>query len=272
MDPLSIAAGVVGVVVPALQCVQRLVDDLKKITDAPETIATLRGDVLVISQTLASFQAVPAAQWETLGESVAIQARSAITSCSASCERFQLTLGRWTRGSPDGRLLWQGRIAVGVFQQGLIRSISEQLQNCKTTLSLVASTATLYGYLQQAKVSEEIIRLLSAREAEMVDAMATTDQQLGTVHSRLEALRLAGTARDETDADWAATVAQVEAELSTLSTTNRLLQELLVKTQTTASRARGGHDRVVNHFGAHNEGMQLGVSYGSISGLTFGKK
>jgi hypothetical protein len=53
-------------------------------------------------------------------------------------------------------------------------------------------------------------------------------------------------ARDETGADRVAAVAQVEAELS------RLLQDLLVKTQTATSRARGGHDRVVNYFGAQN--------------------
>lgn len=34
---------------------------------------------------------------------------------------------------------------VGVFKQGHVKSMSEQLQSCEATLALVVGVATLYG-------------------------------------------------------------------------------------------------------------------------------
>lgn len=73
------------------------------------------------------------------------QAKAAITSCKESCDKFRTALGRWTRHSNDGKLSWQDRAMVGVFKQGHVKSMSEQLQSCEATLALVVGVATLYG-------------------------------------------------------------------------------------------------------------------------------
>jgi hypothetical protein len=143
MDPFSITAGVVGIVAPTLHCVRRLVTDLQNIADAPDAVKALTTDLQSVGLALASVQAVTDPQWKSLGDAVTAQSKAAITSCKTSCERFQTSLGRWTRHSTDGTLSWRDRATLGVFRQGPIKSMSEQLQNCTITLASVASIATL---------------------------------------------------------------------------------------------------------------------------------
>jgi hypothetical protein len=143
MDPLSITAGVIGIAAPTLHCVRLLLDDLQKIADAPEAVKSLREELLSVDQALTSLQAVSDPQWRSLGEAVVSQSKAAITSCGESCDKFRAALGRWTRHSNDGKLSWQDRAVVGIFKQGYVKSMSEQLQNCKITLTSVASIATL---------------------------------------------------------------------------------------------------------------------------------
>ena len=143
MDPFSVTAGVAGVVVPTLHCVQLLVKDLQNIANAPDAVKALTNDLRSVSLALASVQGVTDSQWKSLGDAVTAQSKAAITSSKASCEKFKTSLDRWTRHSADGTLSWRDRAALGVFRQGHIKSMSEQLQNCNITLTSVASIATL---------------------------------------------------------------------------------------------------------------------------------
>jgi hypothetical protein len=143
MDPFSIAAGIVGIVAPALHCVRRLVDDLQRIVNAPDAVQSLREDLLSVEKTLTSLRAVSDLQWDSPGEAVISQSKTAMTSCSQACDKFRAALGRWTRHSNDGKLSWKDRAKIGVFKQGQIVSISKQLQNCNITLASVVSIATL---------------------------------------------------------------------------------------------------------------------------------
>lgn len=143
MDPFSITVGVVGIAAPTLHCVRLLVNDLQKIADAPDSVKTLGEDLRSVELALTSVQAVTRLQWKSLGEAVTSQSQVAMTSCKESCERFKAALSRWTRHSGDGKLSWRDRVVVGFFRQGHIKSMSEQLQNCKMTLTSVASIATL---------------------------------------------------------------------------------------------------------------------------------
>ena len=143
MDPFSITAGVVGIVAPTLHCVRLLIQDLQNIADAPDAVKALTGDLQSVGLALASVQAVTDPQWVSLGEAVTAQSKAAITSCKISCERFKTSLDRWTRHSTDGTLSWRDRATLGVFRQGHVKSISDQLQSCNITLTSIASIATL---------------------------------------------------------------------------------------------------------------------------------
>lgn len=143
MDPFSIVAGSVGIAAPALHGVHLLLGDIQKIIDAPDAVKSLKDELLGVDQALRSLQAVSDPQWESFGETVVSQSKTATTSCKESCDKFRAALGRWTRHSNDGKLSWQDRAMVGVFKQSHIQSMSEQLQKCKTSLTAVVSIATL---------------------------------------------------------------------------------------------------------------------------------
>ena len=143
MDPLSVTAGIVGIVAPTLRCVGLLVKELQAIANAPDAIKTLTTDLESVHLALASVQAVTDAQWKSLGETVTDQSKAAIILCKDSCERFKTSLDSWTRHSTDGKLSWRDRATVGFFRQGDIKSMSEMLRNCNITLASVASIATL---------------------------------------------------------------------------------------------------------------------------------
>lgn len=143
MDPLSITAGVAGIAVPALQCVRHLRNDLQAIINAPSDIVSLREDLLTIEQAITSLQGVSESQWQTLGEAVVAQSKTGMNLCKRSCSRFQTAITRWTQHSDDGKLSWRDRTMIGLFRQDQIKSTSDQLQNCKITLTSVVSIATL---------------------------------------------------------------------------------------------------------------------------------
>ncbi len=143
MDPLSITAAVVGIAAPAAHCIHLLFGDLQKIIDAPETLNSLKSDLLSVDHALASLQAVSDPQWKLLGETVINQSKAATTSCKESCDRFRTALARWTRRSENGKLALRDRAMVSFIKQGYIKSMSEQLQHCKLTLTSVVSIATL---------------------------------------------------------------------------------------------------------------------------------
>ncbi|KAH8742292.1 hypothetical protein F5883DRAFT_80395 [Diaporthe sp. PMI_573] len=142
-DPFSIAAGVVGVVVPALHATRLLLDDIQKISEAPSTVETLGQDVGFVEATLKSLETVSEPQWTTLGPTVVKQSSNAITCCTKSCTEFRTDLQRWTRHSNEGDISWRDRASLGLFRQNQIKAMSEQLQKYRTTLNLVVSIATL---------------------------------------------------------------------------------------------------------------------------------
>lgn len=142
-DPFSITTGVVGIVVPALHATRLLLDDLRKISDAPSTVEALREDVGFVEATLESLKAAGQPQWTALGATVAEQSEHAITSCTASCTKFRADLQRWTRHSTGSDISWRDRAGLGFFRESQIKAMSEQLQKYRATLTLVVSTATL---------------------------------------------------------------------------------------------------------------------------------
>lgn len=143
MDPSSVTASVIGIMVPALDGVRLLIDDIRNIREAPVAIRSLGDDLVIIDNTLASLQAISEQQWQFLGETVVIQSKSTIKLCADSCQKFRASLSRWTRHGGDGKLSWRDQAVVGVFKQGQMKSMAEQLQNCELNLTTVATTASL---------------------------------------------------------------------------------------------------------------------------------
>jgi hypothetical protein len=117
-----------------------------------------------------------------------------------------------------------------------------------------------------------MITTISTKQAEIADSIIATNRQLAEANAKLGALRLARQDEGETEADRTGAISQVAFEQTALGVSRKLLEELASGIQTAATNVQKGQARVVNNFGNQNEGMQIGVSYGPISGITFGKK
>lgn len=142
-EPLSVAASVVGITVPALHGTRLLLDDLQQLKDAPKTIKRLAEDVQSVETALKLLQGVEEKEWNLLGTTIAQESKTTISSCRQACEQFRPELQRWTRHSEDGKLTLRDRSSIGFFKQNQVKAISEQLQNCKLTVNNIVSVATL---------------------------------------------------------------------------------------------------------------------------------
>lgn len=143
-EPLSAAAGFVGVIVPALHGARLLRKDIENFVDAPKAIASLKDDLVSVDLAIEGLKAVKPTEWESLGQPVVKQSEFAVRTCKTACEAFRHDLLRWTKHSADGKLSFRDRVNVGFFQEQKIKTLSAQLQNCKITVNGAASTATLY--------------------------------------------------------------------------------------------------------------------------------
>ncbi|KAB5526355.1 hypothetical protein GE09DRAFT_469981 [Coniochaeta sp. 2T2.1] len=156
---------------------------------------------------------------------------------------------------------------VGFFKQDYVKSMSEQLQNCKITLTSVVCITTLHSSVQQKRATEEMTTTIPKQEAELADSITSTDKQLAEVHAELGVLCLAKQEQDETEVDRESAIGQVAVERTALVESRKLLEQLLSGIHTGAMDARGdrAQAQVVNNFGGQNEGMEVGVSYGTIT-------
>lgn len=143
MAELSVAASVVGVVVPALHGVKLLLEDIQNLRDVPKTIERLGNDARSVETALSTLQGVGDSEWESLGTLVAAESKTTISTCTSACNQFRTDLQRWTRRSDDGKLALTDRAKVAFLRQGHIKTMSEQLQNCKLSVTSMVGVANL---------------------------------------------------------------------------------------------------------------------------------
>ncbi|KAK1763951.1 hypothetical protein QBC33DRAFT_548404 [Phialemonium atrogriseum] len=270
-DPLSITASIVGIVAPAMHVTRLLLDDLQKISDAPTSVAILKEDLLSMDMALQSLRDVTDAQWKSLGWASVDRSKAVMNTCAKSCGIFRADIQKWTRHSDEGKLSWQDRANVGFFKQKRIASMSEQLRNCKTTLNAVVSIATLHSSLRHTHLTEEVRTMVSNKEAVISNAIAGTDRQLAEVKARFEELNQGHQQEQAETKDEADERAQIGEEQKTLDASQKLLEELLktIREEMGRKEAQKAHMPTVT-FGTGNSGLQIGVSNGAISGVTFG--
>jgi hypothetical protein len=142
-DPLSVTAGVAGLVAFALEGVRLLVKDVNNMREAPKSLEDLQVDLTFVGFSLESLEKIDESQLRLLGDHVYSQSTIAIESCKSTCFDFRDDLRRWTKRSRDGKLSWRDKMNIGIVKERRIEAMSRQLQNCKLTLNQVAVTATL---------------------------------------------------------------------------------------------------------------------------------
>jgi hypothetical protein len=151
-DPLSAAASIIGIVVPALHATRLLFDDIQNIAEAPKAVASLEEDLRSVQLALQALKAVDSPDWEQLGQEVVDESKFTITTCTSACDQFKNDLRHWTKHSDNGKLSWRDRANVGFFKQQRIKSLSGKLQACKMTINTTVNIATLYALISFSMV------------------------------------------------------------------------------------------------------------------------
>ncbi|TGO25600.1 hypothetical protein BPAE_0076g00010 [Botrytis paeoniae] len=243
-DPLSITASIVGIIVPALHGTRLLLEDLQQLKDAPKTVNRLVDNVHSVDAAPKSLQSIDEREWSLLGEE-------------------------------GGKLSWQDQVKVGFFKQGQIKAMSEQLSNCRLAINSIVSIATLYSSVHHSHIIEEIKEMISTKQIEVKDVISTADQQLVVLENKLEELNLSSDDGETVEfrEDKTEAVRQFEEELLGMKASQKLLNQLLSKSQEEAVAKAAGYQNgsTTVTFGSHSSGFQAGIINGGVSGTTFGK-
>ncbi|KAK5684041.1 hypothetical protein LTS10_003905 [Elasticomyces elasticus] len=124
-DPLSTAAALVGIIVPALHGIRLLAEDVSKIRDAPGAVKGLKRELQSLSSSLEVLKAIEETQWKMLGSQVSQLSKETVSDCTAACGAFQQDLKRWTERSHEGRMSWRDRNNIGFFKEHCVKAMSE---------------------------------------------------------------------------------------------------------------------------------------------------
>lgn len=100
-------------------------------------------EVHSVNTALTLVQDVEDREWELLGADLAKLLRTTICNCKQACDIFRTDLQRWTRHSEDGKLALKDCANVGFFKQVQIKAMSEQVSNCRLTITSAVSIANL---------------------------------------------------------------------------------------------------------------------------------
>ncbi|KAK7928765.1 hypothetical protein PG985_005763 [Apiospora marii] len=250
-DPVSIALGAAGILAPALHWTRLLVEDLRKISDAPSTLKTLHEDVRSVEAALQSLNVISPPQWEALGAAV------------------------FEQHSNEGSISTRDRLSLGFVRQDQVKSMFEQLQKYLIALNLIISTATLHSSMHNQTVTEELNSAMTKKDQEISISMTATDQQLVTLEHTFQRFGITGPddSSSSADEDEAGLRRAMREEQALLRTLHQLLEELKLKNQDEAKKiAQYQKASVQVTFGGNNSGFQLGMNNGHISGVTFGSR
>jgi hypothetical protein len=149
MDPLSITASVVGITTAALQSTRILVKTIDNVKDAPATIKEISADLRAVEFVLQDLKAKAQD-----GSSQVIQGdriAPAIANCDRACKAFQSQVEQWMKHSKEDKIFWITRWKIGLFGQERIKTFKGQLNDCKSTLNVALTTATLFVLLQNRR-------------------------------------------------------------------------------------------------------------------------
>lgn len=125
--------------------------------------------------------------------------------------------------------------------------------------------------------TEEIKKLLSAKQTEMTGSIALVDSQI--VQAELSLVRMDQDQQDglnqEDEEDMDSATWAIEEEVKMLRSSQETMKELLSSIQAQLSQSTAGAVSNVStnvSFGMNNSGFQVGTSSGSISGMSFGTR
>lgn len=145
-DPLSIAAGVVGITAVAVNSIQSLLTVVRGIQQAPKSVEQIYSNLGSVESAVASLTKA-----FTSGAPVAEALRSIVTdikladmvnNCGDFCKAFEESLKKWTKHTTPSHSSKRDRFVIA-FEDHAIGSFHSQLNACKQTLDIAINISTL---------------------------------------------------------------------------------------------------------------------------------
>ncbi|KAH0341785.1 hypothetical protein KCU81_g6012, partial [Aureobasidium melanogenum] len=163
-DPLSIVAGVVGIVATTTHAIHTAVDLIDKIEAAPKAVYQIRAELNDTESVVLQLEKILDGSandttWTQLLDGSKLS--SALKTLRTVCESFVSTLQKWTRHSPSSDKLSLRDGFLIATQSRKISQLSTQLNNCKQSVTMAMSSCALQGQVQHARTTERIVELLT---------------------------------------------------------------------------------------------------------------
>jgi hypothetical protein len=141
-DPLSVSASILSIVGFAIQSAQFLARTIDAIKEVPASLKSIQSDLDAVTPMLQQLEdAIKNANTKSFPFD---RLAPAVQNCDRACTVFQQKLENWTRHSSSKGGAMADRWKIGILGQERIQSLKAQLGECKTTLTVALSTATLY--------------------------------------------------------------------------------------------------------------------------------
>lgn len=153
-DPLSITASIISVTSAAVVSVQTLARMIDAIKGSPDILKDTRSDLDTVTYVLNQLE--KAAREGDREKLLCKQIEPAVKNCERACTTFQRELEHWTRHSSSKGGAMADRLKVSMFGQERMQALRAQLSDCKGTLNVALSTATLWVF-----VADTLVRFLT---------------------------------------------------------------------------------------------------------------
>ncbi|KAF7502471.1 hypothetical protein GJ744_005686 [Endocarpon pusillum] len=200
MDPLSITGPVVGITMAALQSAQFLAKTINNVKDAPDTIKDISADLRAVEPVLQNLS-------QTLQNNpsqiiLSDQIKSAVKNCEKACTAFRSQIEHWTRHSTEEKTFWVDRWRIGLFGQERIKIFKGQLSNCKGTLNVALSTATIIMTSCQENLMKEMKDMMLQQNEDVLQRqIAKANIEKAEIERSLQQLSIDGSTEQDEEVD-----------------------------------------------------------------------
>jgi len=147
MEAVASASAIVGLIVPAVQIVKLLIEDIDKIVHIKGVIKDLRDELEVIQQNLESLESISNTDnWKLLATGIQRQAETVVKSCRAACDSCRKDVQRWTQNNSSFELSILDRFNI-FLREHKIKAMTARMQACRDAFTCIQSLVVMYVLL-----------------------------------------------------------------------------------------------------------------------------
>ncbi|GAM44150.1 hypothetical protein TCE0_060r19549 [Talaromyces pinophilus] len=200
MDGLTIGVSVLGIATAAIQSVQFLSRTIDNIKNIPDTIKTIKVELQAVEPLLHRLNGE--LQRDDSQIILSYEIRSAVFNCDRACKAFHTLLDHWMRKSTEEKTFWTDRWRIGLFGKERIMAFKGQLNDCKGTLNVALSTATIIATTRQENMMKELKDImLRQNETLLQQEIFRGDRQRAEIELSLQQVEVSDNCQQNGDSE-----------------------------------------------------------------------